>query len=494
MKLSIIMTTDKKKGRIMIKKMLLVLVAISIHWLSDAETLSKRQLQFLNENIRDYDRVGAFSNGRAFVEKAGEYGYIDKKGNLVIKEDISFNEYSRTVYLENKTVRMGYDKSGKSCLVKDGAIVSGMKGEPVVNLLSKTVFKKKDGSYAGVGDLEEMGYSPFPTKELNREMYRSLFCYGARDGAGVIDGYIMCRNGKYGVVDNHGNTLFPFIHTDYVFVYWNGFFITCEAEVVEEDSGFVRYPKWYDIYKDGKKIFEKISNINIVTGYDFICFYDDEGNNAFIMNTNGQEIKKVPYGKNYFKYVGGRNNWLLENKNGEPVLDTSFPIDHIRDNYYSVYKDGKSYVLDKEGHLTGVDGVPSIAFVSFSEGTLSLDDLKKNFKGSRNDELNVLYKGDEILSREDMLLNIKYVKYYHKKGKHIVYKEEKPGSNYMQRSEFEVKEDAYAMFNAEGKMILPFKFDEIGYFSEGLIHVKYKGRWYYTNEKGDGLPTDALKE
>lgn len=488
------MFADKMKGSVMIKKLLLVLVAISIHCMSYAEPLSKKQLVRLNENIRDYERVGAFSNGKAFVGKAEDFGYIDKKGNLVIKEEISFHDYSRTVYLENKTVRMGDDKSGKSCLVKDGAIVSGMKGEPVVNLLSKTVFKKKDGSYAGVGDLEEMGYSPFPTKELNKEMYRSLFCYGAKDGAGVIDGYIMCRNGKYGVVDSHGNTLFPFVHTDFVFVYWNGFFITCEAEVVEEDYGFVRYLKWYDIYKDGKKIFGKISNHNIVTGYDFICFYDNEGNNAFIMNTNGQEIKKVPYGKNYFKYVGGGNNWLLENKNGEPVLDTSFPIDHIRDNYYNVYKDGKSYVLDNEGCLTVVDGVPYIAFTSFSAGTLSLDDLKKNIKGSRNDELTALYGGDEILSREDMLLNINHVKYFRKKGKHIVYKEEKPGGNLMVRHEYEVGKDAYALFNADGKMVLPFKFDEIGYFSEGLIQVKYKGRWYYTNEKGEGLPTDALKE
>ncbi len=488
------MFTDKMKGSVMIKKLLLVLVAISIHCMSYAEPLSKKQLVRLNENIRDYERVDAFSNGKAFVGKAEDFGYIDKKGNLVIKEEISFHDYSRTVYLENKTVRMGDDKSGKSCLVKDGAIVSGMKGEPVVNLLSKTVFKKKDGSYAGVGDLEERGNSPFPTKELNKEMYRSLFCYGAKDGAGVIDGYIMCRNGKYGVVDSHGNTLFPFVHTDFVFVYWNGFFITCEAEVVEEDYGFVRYLKWYDIYKDGKKIFGKISNHNIVTGYDFICFYDYEGNNAFIMNTNGQEIKKVPYGKNYFKYVGGGNNWLLENKNGEPVLDTSFPIDHIRDNYYNVYKDGKSYVLDNEGCLTVVDGVPYIAFTSFSAGTLSLDDLKKNIKGSRNDELTALYGGDEILSREDMLLNINHVKYFRKKGKHIVYKEEKPGGNLMVRHEYEVEKDAYALFNADGKMVLPFKFDEIGYFSEGLIHVKYKGRWYYTNEKGEGLPTDALKE
>ncbi len=67
-------------------------------------------------------------------------------------------------------------------------------------------------------------------------------------------------------------------------------------------------------------------------------------------------------------------------------------------------------------------------------------------------------------------------------------------SHILKRVDITVGKDAYALLNNKGEIVLPYDFDEIGYFSEGLIHVKYHGRWYYTNENGDNLPEEVMKK
>lgn len=51
-----------------------------------------------------------------------------------------------------------------------------------------------------------------------------------------------------------------------------------------------------------------------------------------------------------------------------------------------------------------------------------------------------------------------------------------------------IKQGPYMLIDPNGKNLTPMGCDWIGQFSDGLILVKIKGRYYYLNEKGEGLP------
>lgn len=44
------------------------------------------------------------------------------------------------------------------------------------------------------------------------------------------------------------------------------------------------------------------------------------------------------------------------------------------------------------------------------------------------------------------------------------------------------------------KTVVPFCLDDVLAFMHGVGVVKYKGRLYYINEKGEGLPKEVYKK
>lgn len=510
---------------------------------SFASPLSGSQLKALNNKIKEYDYVGPFSEGLAIVGKNGKVGFIDKKGKIVIPmkfvydgNDKSFDNsmfkngvfadknigvISRTgdlllpkdgissiEYCENEHATVVY--SGlQSFIFKDGAKVAELKGSPVINPILKKMLSI-DGKYVSEDELASKGYSPFTGEIRKGAKYMPLFCSNEADG---FDGYIMCKDGKYGVIDNNGVTVFPFVFNDHFIAYGHGFFLHHNVFIIVEEEiyGYASYPISIDVYRNGELLHRGVSfSEKMVSGHNFLfiegvpkyqdnMYKQDLGIDlpssvfeTFMIDEGGNRISRTPYGNNFLHYDEKVGLWTLEDKMGKPVLDSKFNIvEYLGNNLYIVWDQGQSkrWILNEKGDTIDDESLQINATEYLKRGVLSFDDLKvKKYKSLYNDGYY-----NELLSKEDNLLNISCSKSFHKKGRRTIFREV-PESNLMKRVEVEYKKDAYGLYSSDGKLILPENFDEIGYFSEGLLLVKFNGRWFFTNSKGEVLPYGAFEE
>ncbi len=542
-----------KKKIIAIIVAIVLIIPVSRGWYEflldyffDAEFASSTQLKKLNNNIGEYDFVGPFSEGLAMVGKDGKVGFIDRKGKIVIPVNFEMGKYPSVydslifrnglyvhsnigVVDKNGNLLLSKDRLGfyhhmyngttlieksvydneKSYVIKDNQIVSEKKGSIVFNVFTKTALTGKDGSYMTTEDLKSMGYSEFD-KFYRSSMYSPIF--NVDDNNTSYDGFVMYKNGKYGVVDSHGKTILPFEFDSPRIFHFNGLFFFCVGEIRDGEVGYEFYPYWLEVYKEGgTKVLDKISYLYDF-GNDFLCVYGlsdkvvtdmkstfgvdfpQSVKESFIINAEGEKIQRVPYGKNYLRNVGKDDYytyWMLEDKAGKPVLDFKFSMRHIGNNVYYVYSEAlqKSLVLDEKGDTINVSNKDDSKVEDcIANGILSFDELKGPWYSALYG-----YEKDMYMSKKDKRINRSYTKNFRGKGCHTYFREI-ADSHIMKRVDITVGKDAYALLNNKGEIVLPYDFDEIGYFSEGLIHVKYHGRWYYTNENGDNLPEEVMKK
>lgn len=507
-----------------------------------AAPLSGSQLKALNSKIKEYDHVGPFSEGFAMVGKDGKVGFIDKKGKLVIPMKFVFDGDDKT--FDNSMFKNGvfadpkigvisrtgdlllpkdgissveyYEKehatvvySGlQSFVFKDGKKVAEMKGDPVINHVFGGLLSI-DGKYISEDELASKGYSPFTGEVLKGAKYRALYSSSSvNDG---FAGYVMCKDGKYGVIDNNGATIFPFDFKDHFIAYGHGFFLHHNVSIVEDEIvGYLSYPISVDVYQNGELLHKGVSFGETTNGHNFLFIKGVEKDQAnmykqdlgidlpssvfetFMIDEGGNRISRTPYGSNFLHYDEKVGLWTLEDKMGTPVLDSKFNIvEYLGNNLYIVWDQGQSkrWILNEKGDTIDDESLPIDAAEYLKRGVLAFDDLKLKKYGSLHN--NGYY--NELLSKEDNLLNISCSKSFHKKGRRTIFREV-PESNLMKRVEVEYKKDAYGLYSSDGKLILPENFDEIGYFSEGLLLVKFNGRWFFTNSKGEVLPYGAFEE
>lgn len=508
---------------------------------------SLKDINRLNESIKDYDFVGPFGEGLAMVGKDGKAGFVNKRGELVIPMKLDFDGgypiyYPSSVFIngiytkdnlgvintkgdlivpQEKDLSYRHFDDGLSVVdferddvsffkvIKDGEVVSEGKGTLVFS--SNTLLTDDNGKYISTEDLKSMGYSNF-------EMYPESVYFPLMDVSGDPSdrvGYILFKDGKYGVVDNHGKTIFPFIHDNNKIFYWNGFFFVAVGKNVIGELGCNEfYSYWIDVYKNGEKIIGKV-NLLLEKGHNFIYVHGIRGygdkdvaetykenigidmpmdlTKSFMLDSEGKIINRAPYGKNYLRFVENVDAdylWCLEDESGTPVLDMKFTIKYICDDYYCIWFNDKYMLLNEKGDTIDIS-YPKVFDEKFlKNGLLSFEDEKKNWFEPLYGYYDYFFKN---MSNEDHILNISFYKRFMKKGKRTIY-ESTPDSKSMKRKELNFEKDVYGLYNRDHEQVLPYKFDEIEYFSEGLIHVKYNGRWYYTNENGDGLPAEAMME
>ncbi|MCQ2200379.1 MAG: WG repeat-containing protein, partial [Paludibacteraceae bacterium] len=451
-------------------------------------------------NGKSFDN-SMFKNG-VFADK--NIGVISRTGDLLLPKD----GISSIEYCENEHATVVY--SGlQSFVFKDGKKVVEMKGSPVINPILKKMLSI-DGKYVSEDELASKGYSPFTGEIRKGAKYMPLFCSNEADG---FDGYIMCKDGKYGVIDNNGVTVFPFVFNDHFIAYGHGFFLHHNVFIIVEEEiyGYASYPISIDVYRNGELLHRGVSfSEKMVSGHNFLFIegvpkYQDNMYKqelgidlpssvfeTFMIDEGGNRISRTQYGNNFLNYDEKENLWTLEDNEGRPVLDMKFSIfEYLGNNIYSISDQGQYnlWFLNEKGDTINVESLQINATEYLKRGALSFDDLKvKKYKSLYNDGYY-----NELLSKEDNLLNISCSKSFHKKGRRTIFREV-PESNLMKRVEVEYKKDAYGLYSSDGKLILPENFDEIGYFSEGLLLVKFNGRWFFTNSKGEVLPYGAFEE
>lgn len=293
-------------------------------------------------------------------------------------------------------------------------------------------------------------------------------------------GVTIVRDGdKWGAVDKEGKIVVPIENDKHSVVYRaeNGMWFYGESVFSPEGKTIIKPidPRISSYIAFNHILTEKVETIENAQVVDF-ALYD----------FNGKQVDNFTL-PNGFKWCLVGNEWVLRNSYGQLVagsyIDVVFkhdcPLKDINpwsgnssDSFFKVFDEGVAGMIDMNGKLV----------------------LPMKFSSCRvvNDlfQANVLKNG------------VFYIGYFDLNGNEIV-----PVSLYRRFAyenfgwHYEGTDctlDAYQVNGKWGlldmetkKTVVPFCLDDVLAFMHGVGVVKYKGRLYYINEKGEGLPNEA---
>lgn len=507
------------------KKLVSTLFALLVMSIASSTSLTKEQTESLNEKIKDYDYVGSFSENRALVTKDNKSGFINKTGEVVIPLqyenvpkkaslfrnglwfDMSagvIDSMGNRVVPEGKVIRisqMPYDghpiwminefpdfkpvdiiqietEVGKkvSYCFEYGKLLFSMNNDmPVVNSLTGeflSITKKGEKIYLGEENLKKQGFQGL--RERSDILYRVVESRG--DGGKCL---IMKKDNKFGIVDMNFQEVYPFISDNSLFDYIDGTVMLNKNFYKEGDLGLESYPISASIWRNGKILADNLyASPNVYGKYIFFNGQNDESTgleeylniklpestkNKKMYTTKGKEVTPIviPVGKNRLSFFENRL-WMYEDAKGNALL--KYPIE-IEDY-------GRSVILGRNGNDVYYETLIDIAtgdtamlpeyyaeayFNYLDYGILKLSELKY-------DSLYFPLAPYKVTSsKEDNKLNVKF----------LIRRGEDTG--------------VCKIKNAETNKLIEKDFQQVDSFSDGLLRVKFNDRWYFLNDKGEGV-------
>ncbi|MBP5421061.1 MAG: WG repeat-containing protein [Paludibacteraceae bacterium] len=509
------------------KKILLVIIIVLLplayHFLSTVLDPA-RDIKRLNEKIKEYEYVGNFHEGLAAVVKDEKIGFIDKSGDLVIpmKWNVDASKYDEIMFYNGRcyiphTINSNVfpptintnayiiDKngnelySGKSIVINketrdfDVMYVDNDSGHSTYFVKKDTVIKMEsyenddvvtdrnwnyndpdeskyvcfslenlcDGNVVGKKALEEKyGYRVSPT--LNCSI----------DSMGLITLYNI-RTNKYGIVDEKGNVVVPFQYDNSICLCY-GLLIETLSVSYDSDLGFIKLPVCYNVYKDGRLLYEHLPDFSYTFApMGMVLFNKAENfeerwkgesglderkipkvnNETKWLDMNGKEVSRFQFGKNYLRPVfdGHWHLWQLEDEGGQLVYPNHFFL-YSRFQNKIVIEDrntSRCFFLTDTG-----DTIPSQYADYLKAGIVKMTNLP-------NVELLCNYKKE--LSDMDNYRNCHF---------------------YIKAGTFDKK---LKVVRFDGLELLPFDVDGVSCFSDGLLRLKSGDRYFFIDEKGNGL-------
>lgn len=294
-------------------------------------------------------------------------------------------------------------------------------------------------------------------------------------------GITIVRNGdKWGAVDKNGKVVIPLVNNEQCSVYTDSNGLWYYDESIFDQSGKLLY-KPGDYHTTAYTAFGYIfTERNEVRNDKYFCDF------AIFEKSTGTKISYFPIDEDRRWHLLG-NEWVLEDKNGKyisgPYIDLQFKQDctskdwapwygYDSDKYFEVVDDGKAGLIDQNGKF----------ILPMKYSSCSVD--------------------HSVLRGSILDGSIRYVAFYDFNGKEIqpmaLHKRlahENFGWHY---EGTDCTLDAYQVNGKWGlldmetkKTVVPFCLDDVLAFMHGVGVVKYKGRLYYINEKGEGLPNEA---
>lgn len=393
----------------------------------------------------EYEYVCVLVDGYTWVQKNGLWGVVDSTMKIVIPPKY---EIPDEIFL-NRNI-WTYSRNDSRWYMHDG------NGEIICSFDSVDYNLEKR-----MLELDEVNYRRFLKN-------RSL---------GIT---IVSEGGKWGAVDKNGKVVVPLVNDKSGVVYKDSNGLWYYDESIFDQTGECLYKEAYRT--EAYAAFDHIITIkDELTGEDVITILDRD---------SGTPKSFFPIDENRRWHLKDNNEWFLEDINGEyiagPYWDLWFKLDCPKawvtwfgadaDKYFSVDNaDGKAGLIDRNGKI--------ILPMKYSYCTVEHKTLKAT-----------------ILENK-----IKYAVFYDFKGKEIqpmglhrrsIYNDF--GWHY---EGADCTLDAYKRDGKWGlldmetkKTIVPFCLDDVLAFMNGVGVVKYKGRLYYINEKGEGLPKEAYQQ
>ena len=510
------------------KKIIVTLFALSVAFVASSASLTKEQTEALNEKIKGYDYVGNFSENRALVIKDNKAGFINKSGDVVIPlqfENVKGDEKFRNglwcnesvgvvdsmgnrVVPKGKVVRIDrlpscYESIGKinecsyfkpvdiiqietetgkknTYCFEYGKLLFTMDNDwPVVNTLTGEVLsvtKKGGKEYLGEEQVKKQGF----------QTINGRGCIGS----GVRECLVMKKNGKYGVVDMNFNIVCPFIIESFDIKYIDGTVLFNENFFLETDYGRQVYPITTTIYRNKKILVDKLFyDVHVYGKYLFFDGYSDPSSGVEgLMNASGKQIPEsakqkklftldgkevnpiiIPVGQNRLRRIEGDeavSSWMYEDNKGNALIEDSlYPYGRsflgkrvvsikssssMHNNYQSVYIDIAT------GDTAWVPEHQQDLFDYLDAGILKFSELSKiDFNYFPLCSYNVTD------SPKDNELNVRFMR----KGDY-------------ENNSYKIKNIGTGVEK---------EFQDVSSFSDELLRVKYNNRWYFLNDKGEGI-------
>lgn len=501
------------------KKTLFALLFITHSiFLIASDGLSVSGIKKLNEKIKEYEYVGIFHEGLAAVVKDRKIGFIDKSGDLVIPmkwdatnqrafrldEEVMFNNgrcyipptENSNAYIIDKNGNELY--SGKRITINktrdfDVMYVDNDSGHSTYFVKKDTVIKMEsyeneypvivtNWNYNNPEDCEQIYFSLEKLCDGNlvgKETLETKYGYTVSpslncsfDGVGLITLYDNKTN-KYGIVDEKGNVVVPFQYDNKICLMYGLLIEVLSVSLYSEDLGGLQIiPICINVYKDGRKLYEHLpwmSEHYLIKGIFLFNAYDIDTNlSEYIseklgcdesiipeinnvtkqLDLNGKEVSRFQFGKNYLRFVDGKY-WQLEDEGGQLVYPNQFDIYSRFQNNIGIGVDNgfRGLFLTDTG-----DTIPSQYADYLKAGIVKMTNLL---------DVELLCNYKKELSDKDNYRNCHYFRKYDKSKVNAV--------------------------RFDGLKLLPFDVDEVGYFSEGLLRVKFGNRYFFIDEKGNGL-------
>ncbi len=502
------------------KRIVITLLAAMSFSTTFAASLNQKQTELLNEKVKDYDYVGNFSDNRALVTKGNKSGFINKSGDVVIP--LQYENVNKEGMFRNGLwfdYKVGVTDTMGRNLVPQGKVLSIMcyPNGSFTDINNASVYKPtavvqietEPGKYTSYcfenGKLLFTLSNDSPIVNPNTGEFLSTTKKGKKEYVGIEalkkQGFDYCRNGmaipvgeylimnknnKYGLVDMNFNVLYPFERDNMDIQYVDGAVLLTNVFVRDGETGRESYPISTTLYKGGKLVADNLDCLPSVYGKNiYFRGTDIEDAKKYlgidlpasvgqrkVLTSNGKELKNISVGNKRLKLLDTQAaaTWMFEDAKGNALINEPVAVSIFGNKVAVVESEASTnsnkliYIDFATGDTVWVPESESINLFYYVEnGLLKLSDRKKYDL----DNFNSLCSYTKDLSKKDNELNLKFRK----------------------REDYSVSTKKY--FNKlvilENGTSINKEFQDIKTFSDELLRVKYNNRWYFLNDKGEGI-------
>lgn len=389
-----------------------------------------------------YDSIKAinYKEGMLLVEENAKYGAINIKGKVIIKPE--YDQITVDNYYNSETM---YKASG-------------------------FVVKKK------VEDSYKYGYINSNGKVLLDTQYTEISRINE-----IIDDknifLLVLKNGQAGIVKNN-KTILNYEYEDISYNAYNNMFViqrNAKSGIADIKGKIIIQPEYDSIMFGG-------IYINAVKNNE-ITILDLQGNK---IENNNIYAKLPTSNNNYYITIDKDEIYRVVDREDNVKIDNNYTyIEHIKDEYFIVYKDGKNGIIDLSGKSIADLKYNSIFKIAGTEIIQANINNTNNITLLNNEMKIVCNMNNASIEKEDNYFKVfsnDDIKYFDNNGNEISYKQIEP-NNKMYAKKINEK---WGFVNEENKLIINNEYDMVTEFNKyGFAGIKKDGKWGVVNIKGE---------
>ena len=202
---------------------------------------------------------------------------------------------------------------------------------------------------------------------------------------------------------------------------------------------------------------------------------------------NNNIYAKLPTSNNnYYITIDKDEIYRVVDREDNVKIDNNYTyIEHIKDEYFIVYKDGKNGIIDLSGKSIADLKYNSIFKIAGTEIIQANINNTNNITLLNNEMKIVCNMNNASIEKEDNYFKVfsnDDIKYFDNNGNEISYKQIEP-NNKMYAKKINGK---WGFVNEENKLIINNEYDMVTEFNKyGFAGIKKGGKWGVVNIKGE---------